>query len=114
MNLAMKECVPYVKNIPVFNEGECRNFQENIHSSWELVDKSSKLRRKFNFNDFSDPFHLAIDIGNLAETQQHHPDIKLGWGYLEVEIWTHSAQGLVESDFILAAKIDRLAEEKGL
>ena len=47
-------------------------------------------------------------VGDIAETENHHPDIIFGWGYAKIKIFTHKIQGLIESDFILAAKIDKI------
>ena len=65
------------------------------------------------FKNFKKPFNLLIQIGNLAEELKHHPDMKLGWGYLEIEITTHSLQSLTVQDFNLASKIDDLMNEDG-
>jgi 4a-hydroxytetrahydrobiopterin dehydratase len=64
--------------------------------------------RTFTFPDFKQALAFVNKVGNLAEGQGHHPDILLGWGKAEITTWTHSINGLTESDFILAAKIDKL------
>jgi 4a-hydroxytetrahydrobiopterin dehydratase len=66
------------------------------------------LERQFPFPDFKTALDFVIKVGNLAEEQRHHPDILLAWGKVGITIWTHKIDGLTESDFILAAKIDRL------
>jgi 4a-hydroxytetrahydrobiopterin dehydratase len=66
------------------------------------------LLLKYRFPDFQTALAFVIRVGALAEQQGHHPDISFGWGYAELKIWTHAIDGLTESDFILAAKIDRL------
>ena len=71
---------------------------ENVHN----------LTRRFTFPDFREALTFVNRAGELAEEQGHHPDISFGWGYAEFRIWTHAINGLSESDFILAAKIDRL------
>jgi 4a-hydroxytetrahydrobiopterin dehydratase len=67
------------------------------------------LHRTFGFSDFRQALSFTNRIGELAEEQGHHPDLCLSWGKVEVSIWTHKIDGLTESDFVLAAKIDRLA-----
>jgi 4a-hydroxytetrahydrobiopterin dehydratase len=67
------------------------------------------LRREFGFGDFVSALALVNKVGELAESEGHHPDIQLSWGRVVVEIWTHKIDGLTESDFVLAAKIDQLA-----
>jgi len=66
------------------------------------------VTRAFKFKNFVDALAFVNKVGALAEQQGHHPDIFLAWGKAEVTTWTHSINGLSESDFILAAKIDRL------
>ena len=66
------------------------------------------LRKEYKFKDFAGAQRFVNDIGNLAEQQGHHPDICFGWGNVEIRIWTHKIDGLTESDFVLAAKIDKL------
>jgi len=66
------------------------------------------LERQLTFPDFKSALRFVNQVGNLAEDQGHHPDITLAWGKVGITIWTHKIDGLTESDFILAAKIDRL------
>ena len=74
---------------------------------WELVE-NHHLRKSFKFPDFKSALDFVDRVGALAEEQQHHPDITLSWGRALVEIWTHKINGLTESDFVFAAKCDRL------
>ena len=67
-----------------------------------------QITRTFTFPDFRKALDLVNRVGELAEQQGHHPDILLAWGKAEVTLWTHKIDGLTESDFIMAAKIDRL------
>jgi 4a-hydroxytetrahydrobiopterin dehydratase len=74
---------------------------------WEVVEEHH-LRRRFEFANFRAALEFVNRVGELAETEGHHPDISFGWGYCELTIYTHAINGLSESDFILAAKIDGL------
>jgi 4a-hydroxytetrahydrobiopterin dehydratase len=74
---------------------------------WEVVN-GHHLKRKFTFPDFVSALAFVNRVGEVAEKEGHHPDICLGWGKAEITIWTHAVDGLTESDFILAAKIDKL------
>jgi len=78
---------------------------------WEAIE-GHHLKKVYDFKNFCDSLAFVNSVGNLAEEQGHHPDICFGWGKAEVTIWTHKIDGLTESDFVLAAKIDRL-EPKG-
>jgi 4a-hydroxytetrahydrobiopterin dehydratase len=77
---------------------------------WEVVNEHH-LKKAFTLPDFQTALDFVNRVGALAEEQGHHPDIFLAWGKVEITIWTHKIDGLTESDFILAAKIDRLKRE---
>jgi len=67
------------------------------------------LNKRFNFNNFIESQEFINKVGEISEDEGHHPDISFGWGYAEIKITTHAIEGLSENDFILAAKIDQLA-----
>lgn len=79
-----------------------------ISSNWKLSDNNDLLSRRFEFNNFSEALALVNKIGELAENQQHHPDINLGWGYVEVYLSTHDIGGISDKDITLAQAIDKL------
>ena len=66
------------------------------------------LEKKFSFKNFLESQKFVNQVGDIAEKEAHHPDIIFGWGYAKIQIFTHKIKGLVESDFILAAKIDKI------
>ena len=66
------------------------------------------LIKEFKFKNFIESQNFVNKVGNLAENESHHPDICFGWGYCKIKIFTHAIKGLAESDFILAAKIDKI------
>jgi 4a-hydroxytetrahydrobiopterin dehydratase len=74
---------------------------------WRVVG-GHHLARDLRFTDFAQALAFVNRVGELSEAEGHHPDIHLGWGRVGLEIWTHSIGGLSESDFVLAAKIDRI------
>src|ERR1700682_709867 len=78
--------------------------------SWTLMDDAHRIERTFHFPDFKGAIGFVNKIGDLAEAEGHHPDIHFGWGYVTVSMHTHKIKGLNENDFIMAAKINRLAE----
>ena len=102
--LASKTCTPCRGGVPPLDENEARGYLRQVEG-WELVGVHH-IRREFGFPDFLQALAAANRIGALAEEQGHHPDLHLAWGRLAVEIWTHKIDGLTESDFILAAKIN--------
>jgi 4a-hydroxytetrahydrobiopterin dehydratase len=74
---------------------------------WKAVNEHH-ISRTFTFPDFKQALDFVNRVGEVAERQGHHPDIMLAWGKTEVTLWTHKIDGLTQSDFVMAAKIDRL------
>jgi 4a-hydroxytetrahydrobiopterin dehydratase len=79
-----------------------------INSNWQLSENQDLLSRRFELKTFSEALDLVNKIGKIAEEQVHHPDINLGWGYVEVYLSTHDIGGISEKDIILAKAIDKL------
>ncbi len=104
--LAELTCVPCRGGIPPLKGKELEDMKRKL-SGWEVV-KEHHLHRAYKFPDFAQALAFVNRVGDLAEQQGHHPDIMLTWGKVEIAIWTHKIDGLTESDFILAAKIDQL------
>ena len=105
-DLASKDCVPCRGGVPPLPREEVDKLMGQVQG-WEVVN-DHHLRKEFKFEDFKETLGFVNRVGEVAEAQWHHPDINFGWGRAEVTIWTHKINGLTESDFILAAKIDRL------
>lgn len=80
---------------------------KELKKGWKMVN-DHHLEREFLFKDFADALAFTNLVGQLAESEGHHPDLHLCWGKVRVLIWTHKVGGLTESDFVLAAKIDQL------
>lgn len=72
------------------------------------VREGKRIEREFRFPDFKSAMAFAVLVGEIAEAENHHPDILVAWGRVGVVLWTHSAGGLTENDFAVAAEIDRL------
>ncbi|MCY4595641.1 MAG: 4a-hydroxytetrahydrobiopterin dehydratase [Bryobacterales bacterium] len=106
--LAEKSCVPCRGGIPPLQGEELRVFSAQV-AGWTVVE-AHHLEREFKFPDFNNALDFTNRVGALAESEGHHPDIYLAWGKVGIKIWTHKIDGLTESDFVLAAKIDRLRE----
>jgi 4a-hydroxytetrahydrobiopterin dehydratase len=105
-SLAAKTCVPCRGGIPPLKGKELADLQKQV-PDWNVVNEHH-LARSFKFPDFKKALEFVNRVGALAEEQGHHPDILLAWGKAEITIWTHKIDGLTESDFIMAAKIDAL------
>jgi 4a-hydroxytetrahydrobiopterin dehydratase len=106
MSLVEKHCTPCRGGIPALQGEELEKMQAEIQG-WQVVDQHH-LWKSFAFPDFRTALGFVNRIGETAEAEGHHPDLFLAWGKVDVKIWTHKIDGLTDSDFILAAKIDRL------
>jgi 4a-hydroxytetrahydrobiopterin dehydratase len=105
--LANKTCIPCQGGVPPLGPNEINELLRQLKQNWELNEKGH-LNKSFTFNNFIESMHFANRIATLAEEEGHHPDLTISWGLCRVEIWTHKINGLTESDFILAAKIENL------
>jgi len=105
-DLATKHCVPCDGGVPRLEEDEIKLYAAQI-AEWRVVD-DHHLERSYEFKDFKTALAFVNRVGEVAETEGHHPDIYFTWGRARLEIFTHAIDGLSESDFILAARIDRL------
>ena len=103
--LAEKECVPCKGGVPPLKQRELTELLDKLGGSWRVVDEHH-LEKEYRFKDFRTALAFINRIGELAETQGHHPDIYISWGKVKLAIWTHKIDGLTESDFIFAAKAD--------
>ena len=105
-----KKCIPCRGGVMPFDISEIHKYLKNI-DGWDVkknVMESYFIEKNFKFKNFSESQNFINEVGNIAEVEGHHPDIAFGWGYAKVKIFTHTIKGLVESDFILAAKIDKI------
>jgi 4a-hydroxytetrahydrobiopterin dehydratase len=104
--LSSKQCVPCRGGVPALRGEEITTLQNQL-TGWKVVNEHH-LQNSYRFKDFREAQAFVNSVGDLAEEQGHHPDICFGWGHAEITIWTHKIDGLTESDFILAAKIDEI------
>jgi 4a-hydroxytetrahydrobiopterin dehydratase len=104
--LASKTCVPCRGGVPALKGQDLANLKKQV-PLWQVVN-DHHITREFTFPDFRKALDFVNRVGELAEEQGHHPNILLTWGRAEVTLWTHKIDGLTESDFIMAAKIDKL------
>jgi 4a-hydroxytetrahydrobiopterin dehydratase len=106
-SLASKTCVPCRGGVPPLKGKELESLHQQV-PQWKVVNEHH-VNRAFTFPDFKQALDFVNRVGALAEAQGHHPDILLAWGKAEITLWTHKIDGLTESDFIMAAKIDALS-----
>jgi 4a-hydroxytetrahydrobiopterin dehydratase len=105
-DLAAKTCVPCRGGVPPLKGEELAAFEKRV-DSWNVIE-GHHITKTFKFPNFREALNFVNSVGELAEVQGHHPDIFLTWGKVDITTWTHKINGLTESDFILAAKIDKL------
>ncbi|HET7854175.1 MAG TPA: 4a-hydroxytetrahydrobiopterin dehydratase [Candidatus Methylomirabilis sp.] len=103
-DLAKRSCVPCKGGTPPLTAVEIAPLIGQV-KGW-TVEREHHLRKTFRFRDFKATLEFVNRVGEIAEQEGHHPDVCFGWGKATIEIWTHKIDGLTESDFILAAKID--------
>ena len=109
-DLSKKKCVACDGSIPPFDTSEIHKYLKKV-DGWDVKsndDKNYYLIKNFKFKNFKESLNFTNKVGEIAEQENHHPDISVGWGYCKIKIFTHAIKGLAESDFILAAKIDKL------
>ena len=109
-DLAEKKCIPCEGGIPSFNLEEIHKYLKKV-DGWEVKSDDNEnfyITKDFKFKNFLESQSFVNKVGEIAENESHHPDIWFGWGYAKIKIFTHAIKGLAESDFVLAAKIDKL------
>jgi 4a-hydroxytetrahydrobiopterin dehydratase len=105
-DLASQTCVPCRGGVPPMKGVELQRIHQLV-PQWKVVE-DRQITRLFTFPDFKQALDFVNRVGEIAESQGHHPDILLAWGKVEITLWTHKIDGLTHSDFIMAAKIDQL------
>ena len=106
--LADKKCVPCEGKVDPIPMTRAQEYLKQLHSDWKIIDDGKKIQRTFKFKNFRQALEFVNHVGEIAESEGHHPDIEFGWGYVNITLFTHAINGLFENDFILAAKIDKL------
>ena len=110
VDLSDKKCVPCEGGIPAFDIEEIHKYLKKV-DGWDVLEDKEKnfyIEKKFQFINYFESEKFVVNVGKIAETEGHHPDISFGWGYAKIKISTHAIKGLAESDFVLAAKIDKI------
>lgn len=109
-NLADRNCVPCHGGVPALEAPAIERLLAELGAGWQVVE-GPRLQKRYAFPDFAKALTFVDHVGALAERQGHHPELLLAWGSVRVEVWTHAVGGLTESDFVLAARIDRLGPD---
>jgi 4a-hydroxytetrahydrobiopterin dehydratase len=107
--LTRKKCVPCREGVPPMEPAKAREYLAAI-PGWELSENAGRISRQFSFATFPDAIAFVDRAAELAEDEGHHPDFEIHYSKVNVLVWTHKIGGLHENDFIMAAKINELAE----
>jgi len=110
-SLADEPCEACQSDDEPLTENEYADYLAELDGDvWEVVD-GHHLEGTYEVDDFRDAMEFAYEVGELAEEEWHHPDIHFAWGEVRVEMWTHKIDGLHKTDFVMAARMDRIYED---
>lgn len=108
--LVSRRCEACVRGTPPIDTARAAQLQKQINPAWTL--EETRISRQLKFRNFRDAFAFATKVADIAETEGHHPDLAVGWGYVRVTLTTHAARGLTDNDFIMAAKVDGAVKQR--
>jgi len=107
-DLGSKKCVPCEGGVQPLSRSDAQVLMKQLKPQWTLAGDAKNLRAEWKFRNFFHTMSFVNAVAHIANAEDHHPDIELGYGYCRVRYNTHSIGGLSENDFICAAKIDAL------
>jgi 4a-hydroxytetrahydrobiopterin dehydratase len=107
-DLSAKKCVPCEGGVPPLSPAEAAALRLQLHGDWKIAEDSRSVSRSYKFKDFYRAMSFVNAVAYIANAEDHHPDLEVGYNYCRVTFATHSIGGLSENDFICAAKLDRL------
>jgi 4a-hydroxytetrahydrobiopterin dehydratase len=108
-DLVDRKCVPCEGGMPPLGEADENKYLEQV-PQWRIIrEDTHRIERLFKFKNFKEAMIFVNNVVDLAEEEGHHPDIEISWNKVTFTLWTHAIGGLSENDFIMAAKIDRIA-----
>ena len=110
MNLADNACVPCRGGVPPLPRERAEELLSELGGDWRL-NADGHLECAYKFRNFAAAMALANRVAEIAEAENHHPDLTVRWGECVVEVWTHKINGLTESDFFFAAKVERAFDQ---
>jgi 4a-hydroxytetrahydrobiopterin dehydratase len=107
-NLTDKKCKPCEGGVEPLSRTEAQTLMQQLQPEWKLADDGKSLHREWRFKNFYHTMSFVNAAAHIANTEDHHPDLEIGYGYCRMKYWTHAIGGLSENDFICAAKVDAL------
>jgi len=106
--LSQKHCRPCEGGVAAYSHEQAQRLMKNLHADWVLSKEGPYLRREFKFKDFYRTMSFVNAVAHIANTEDHHPDLQVGYNYCRMQFTTHTIKGLCENDFICASKVDEL------
>jgi 4a-hydroxytetrahydrobiopterin dehydratase len=106
--LSAKKCVPCEGGVPPLTLAKATALRKQLHEDWKISRGAKTLRRSLKFKDFYRTMSFVNAVAHIANVEDHHPDLEVGYNYCHITYSTHSIGGLSQNDFICAAKVDRL------
>jgi len=104
--LSARKCVPCEGGVPPLTPAQAKLLRRQLHDDWQIAEDSKSLKRSLKFKDFYRTMSFVNALAHIANTEDHHPDLELGYNYCRVTFSTHAIRGLSENDFVCAAKVD--------
>ena len=108
-SLTTRTCVPCEGGVTPLSRAGTAELMHKLHAHWRLAADNTDIRRAFSFPDFYHTMSFVNAVAHIANAEDHHPDLEIGYNYCRVRYQTHAINGLHDNDFICAAKIDQLA-----
>ncbi|HMD27101.1 MAG TPA: 4a-hydroxytetrahydrobiopterin dehydratase [Steroidobacteraceae bacterium] len=106
--LSGKKCAPCEGGVAPLAAAKAKVYARQLHPDWRIAKDSRSLKRSLKFKDFYRTMSFVNALAHIANTEDHHPDLAVGYNYCDITFTTHSIGGLSVNDFICAAKLDRL------
>jgi 4a-hydroxytetrahydrobiopterin dehydratase len=104
--LADRKCKPCEGGVAPLNPAEAQKYLAQVSSAWSVGANTQTLHREFSFKDFYRTMSFVNALAHVANIEDHHPDLEVGYNYCRVTFTTHAIKGLSENDFVCAAKVD--------
>ena len=105
MELKEKKWKPCEGGTPPLKSQDIKNYLKKLDTNWEVID-NTQIRQTYKFKNFREALDFANKVGEIAEEEQHHPDLHVYYGKVTIDLATHAIGGLSENDFIVASKIE--------
>ena len=106
--LAKRRCIPCEEGGEPMAPEAAQKMMGELAEGWMLIYDAHLLVKEFHFKDFADAMAFANKVAAIADEENHHPELQVGWGHVSIELTTHAVEGLTENDFIVASKVDQI------